>query len=129
MGDSCFRTLGQMNHNYVATPHTKRSERVGETAAKGANLAERITFDVVLVIFVKERRLIFQVRMAVDTVHRDIVIGRNLPSVTRAGISNVPGVFNRLFAKADYSHNDVSSEIFVCVPAPVQGRALVFYDL
>jgi hypothetical protein len=67
--------------------------------------------------------------MAVDAIDGDVVVGGDLPSMTRAGVGDVFGIFNRLFAKANYSHGVDSSRILANVSKRVLGLRLGSFSL
>jgi hypothetical protein len=62
---------------------------------------------VTLVVFVKECGFVAQVVVAVDAIDGDVVVGGNIPTMTRAGVGNGTGILDGLFTKAYRGHDIV----------------------
>ena len=103
----CDRGLGplrQMHRNHVAALDTQSGHRIGEAPAECAHLSEGIGLDPPLVVFVIERGLIGEVGMAIEAIDGDVVVGGNIPLMTRARLGDALCPVDGLFAKADDAH-------------------------
>ncbi len=94
-----------MNRDDIAALYAESDQRIGEAPAQRANLAEGIFLNAAFVIFVKERRLVAQIRMAVEAIERHIIVRGDLPAMACTGVRDILRVMDSLFAKANKSHD------------------------
>lgn len=107
MGDRGLGPLRQMHRNHVAALDSQPGHRVGKTPAKLADLAEGVGLDPPLVILVIERRFVAQVGVAIEAIDGDVVVGRDVPSMARAGVGDTFRAVDGLLAKADDAHAEL----------------------
>ena len=102
--DRGLRPLRQMHRDHVSPLDSQPHHRVGKTAAQFGDFAEGVGLDAALVILVIERRFVAQIGMAIETIDGDVVVGRDVPSMARAGVCDTFCAVDGLLAKADDAH-------------------------
>ena len=107
MGDRGLGPLRQMHRDHVAALDSQPRHRVGKAPAKLAHLAEGVGLDPPLVILIVERRFVAQIGMAIEAIDGDVVVGRDVPSMARAGVGDVFRAVDGLLAKADDAHGGI----------------------
>src|SRR5215469_4793582 len=107
MGNRGLRPLGRMDRDYVAAFDAQSDERVGEASALGADLAEGVLLDVAFVILIEERGFVAQIGMAIDAIDGDVIVGGDVPAMTRAGVGDRSCPLHGLFTEPYRGHDAV----------------------
>ena len=105
--DRGLRPLRRVHGDDVAATDPEAAQRVRHAAARLAHLPERVGRRVALVVFVVERDGIVLVERPVETVERDVVVGRNVPTMARRGVGEALRAADSQFLQSDHGGDDL----------------------
>ena len=117
-GRSRSRAVAAMHRDHVAAFDSQPRHRIGKPSAERANLAEGVGLDPALVVFIVERRFVAEFGMAIEAIDRDVVVGRNVPSMACAGVGDALRAVDGLLAKADDAHAGILHCAVMCGGRP-----------